>query len=182
MLSLLKAFSRRLGAEVIRYTLGGDCAARFLGVRVGKGCRIIPHSFGTEPWLIRLGDRVTVADGVRLLTHDGATWLLNDGSGRRYRYSPIEIGNDVFIGIGAIIMPGVRIGNRVIVGAGSVVTKSVPDGLIVAGNPAKVIASFDMYKETGLRELPSAADMSGQSWEERVNSIVELKMRPDLST
>ena len=51
----------------------------------------------------------------------------------------VSIGNNVWIGGGVIILPGVNLGNNVIVGAGSVVTKSFPDNVIIAGNPAKVI-------------------------------------------
>ena len=51
----------------------------------------------------------------------------------------IKIGNDVMIGANVVILPGVTIGNRVIVGAGSVVTHDIPDDVVVAGNPAKII-------------------------------------------
>lgn len=52
---------------------------------------------------------------------------------------PIEIGTDVWVGGGAIILPGVRIGSRAVIGAGSVVTKDIPDGMFAAGNPCSVI-------------------------------------------
>ena len=52
---------------------------------------------------------------------------------------PIEIGSDVWVGGGAIILPGVRIGSRAVIGAGSVVTRDVPDGMFAAGNPCRVI-------------------------------------------
>ena len=56
---------------------------------------------------------------------------------------PVEIGNDVWIGGGAIICPGVTIGNGVVIGAGAVVTKDVPDNVFYAGNPAKIIKHID---------------------------------------
>ena len=52
---------------------------------------------------------------------------------------PVVIGNDVWIGLRAVIMPGVHIGNHVIIGSGAIVTKDIPDYAIVGGNPAKVI-------------------------------------------
>ena len=52
---------------------------------------------------------------------------------------PVEIGSDVWVGGGAIILPGVRIGSRAVIGAGSVVTRDVPDAVFAAGNPCRVI-------------------------------------------
>lgn len=52
---------------------------------------------------------------------------------------PVEIGSDVWVGGGAIILPGVRIGSRAVIGAGSVVTRDVPAGAFAAGNPCRVI-------------------------------------------
>ncbi|MDY3920531.1 MAG: DapH/DapD/GlmU-related protein, partial [Hallerella porci] len=57
-----------------------------------------------------------------------------------YEYGiPVEIGNDVWVGGNSVILPGVKIGNNVVIGAGSVVTKNIPDNVIAAGNPCKVI-------------------------------------------
>lgn len=55
------------------------------------------------------------------------------------QYDPIAIGNDVWIGMNACVLPGIEIGDGAVIGAGSVVTKDVPDWAIVAGNPAKII-------------------------------------------
>jgi maltose O-acetyltransferase len=52
---------------------------------------------------------------------------------------PVEIGSDVWVGGGAIILPGVRIGARAVIGAGSVVTRDIPEGVLAAGNPSRVI-------------------------------------------
>ena len=56
---------------------------------------------------------------------------------------PVQIGNDVWVGGGAIICPGVTIGNGAVIGAGAVVTKDVPDNVFYAGNPAKIIKHID---------------------------------------
>jgi len=55
---------------------------------------------------------------------------------------PVEIGSDVWVGGGAIILPGVRIGSQAVIGAGSVVTRDVPDGMFAAGNPCRVIRAI----------------------------------------
>jgi acetyltransferase-like isoleucine patch superfamily enzyme len=125
---------------------GGVAATRALGARVGEGCRILSLDVSSEYELLSFGDRVTVSSGVRFITHDGAGWLVRDAMGaRRYRLAPISVGNDVFIGAGAILMPGVAVGDRCIVAAGSVVTKSVPANSIVGGNPARIIGEFDSF-------------------------------------
>ena len=65
---------------------------------------------------------------------------LNAELRRREEYGkPVEIGSDVWVGGGAIILPGVRIGSRAVVGAGSVVTRDVPEGVFAAGNPCRVV-------------------------------------------
>jgi maltose O-acetyltransferase len=55
---------------------------------------------------------------------------------------PVEIGEDVWVGGGAIILPGVRIGSRAVVGAGSVVTRDIPEGVFAAGNPCRVVRAL----------------------------------------
>lgn len=149
-----------------RWAWPGDQYARSLGVTVGERCRILTRSFSTEPYLIRIGDDVTISTNVLLLTHDGSTWLFRDAKGRRYDYRRIDIGNRVFIGANAIIMPGVRIGDRVIVGAGSVVTKSIPEGLVVAGNPARCVGHFDHLEERALNEYPRHDEIDSKTQKE----------------
>ncbi len=123
---------------------GPVAASRALGVTVGDGCRILSMNVSSEYELISIGDRVTVSSEVLFITHDGTGWLIRDEQGRRhYRYARIQIGDDVFIGARATLLPGVRIGNRCVVAAGAVVVRSVPDGSVVGGNPARVLGRFD---------------------------------------
>jgi acetyltransferase-like isoleucine patch superfamily enzyme len=126
---------------------------RHLGVRIGEGCDILNgiKDFGTEPWLIELGNRVTLTHGVVLLTHDGSSRLFRQsipGSSRwGNRFGTIRILDNSFIGVNAIIMPGVQIGPNSIVGAGSVVTKDVPPETVAVGVPARPVCSLAQYIE-----------------------------------
>ena len=90
---------------------------------------------------VTLGNNVFCAPGVQLYT---ATHPL-DAIARRSKENakPITIGNDCWIGGGAIICPGVTIGSRCVIGAGSVVTKDIPDDSLAAGNPAVVIRKLN---------------------------------------
>lgn len=126
---------------------------RHLGVRIGEGCDLLNgvKDFGTEPWLIEVGNRVTLAHGVVLITHDGASRLfrqqLPGSSGWGNRYGTIRIGDNVFVGVNTIILPNVTIGADSIIGAGSVVTKDVPPQTVVAGAPARPICTLAAYIE-----------------------------------
>ncbi|MCR8899001.1 acyltransferase [Gordonia sp. GONU] len=157
-------------------------AARRAGCVIGNDVRLYSRIENNEPWLVEIGDRVTVSSGVRFVTHDGSGWLCRDEEGRRYRIARIRIGSDVFIGLGTILMPGVSIGNQCIVGSGSVVTRSVPDGYVVAGNPARKIGTFADFM-TKAESWPSAADLTagGKTRREQVDSITELDFRPPVA-
>jgi maltose O-acetyltransferase len=86
---------------------------------------------------VRIGDHTLFGPGVQILTPLHPF----DADSRREREfgKPIEIGSDVWVGAGALILAGVRIGSRAVIGAGSVVTRDVPDGVFAAGNPCRVI-------------------------------------------
>jgi acetyltransferase-like isoleucine patch superfamily enzyme len=165
--------------RVLKLVRGSVYAARSAGVQIGDGCRIISSPVTTEPWLVSIGDRVTISSKVTLVTHDGSGWLFRDDRGRRYRYARIRIGSDVFIGAGAIIMPGVSIGDRCVVGAGSVVTKSIPEESVVAGNPARRVSDWESF-HARLGQWASESDMAGSTYRERVDSIVDEGFRPPL--
>lgn len=99
---------------------------------------------------LTFGDRCVISAGVHLLTHD---FSMDRVAERRYgietdelsRSAPIEIGAQAFIGMNAMILPGVTVGDGAIVGAGSVVTRDVPPDTVVAGNPAVVICDTETY-------------------------------------
>ncbi|QZT36385.1 acyltransferase [Halosquirtibacter xylanolyticus] len=163
------------------YFLGAIRYARFLGVIIGDHCRIYIRDWGSEPFLIEIGNNVTVTAGVRILTHDGSTWLFRDNDGRRYLYNKVTIGNNVFIGCNSIVLPGVTIGDNVVVAAGSVVVKSIPSGKIVGGNPAKIIGDYNEYKRRCLNSYSKEADLNlNLSRNEQIISILDLSQKKSL--
>ncbi len=90
---------------------------------------------------VRIGERCQLGPRVQILT---ATHPLDPAqrAGGWEAGRPVRIGDDVWIGAGAIILPGVSIGNDSVVGAGSVVTHDVPPAVVVAGNPARVLRTL----------------------------------------
>lgn len=131
--------------------------AKEIGVTMGKGCRLIGSpNWGSEPWIIKLGNHTEISFGCTFITHDGATWVFR--THERYknvvRFGGIVIGNNTFIGANSTVLPGVNIGDNCIVGAGSLVTQSIPSGEVWGGVPAKFISSTENFAEKCLRETP----------------------------
>lgn len=112
--------------------------AKKAGVNVGEGNFIASRFWSSEPYLITIGSNCQITDGVKFFTHGGG------GAVRKTHptfdvFGKITIGDYVYIGSNSLIMPGVTVGNNVIIAAGSVVTKSIPDNVVVGGNPVKII-------------------------------------------
>lgn len=138
-MNILKEFMYRLRGEYTTEKLIK------MGMRVGKnfgrlqGVILDP----SHCWLIKIGDNVTMAPRVHILCHDASTkqFLNYTKIGR------VTIGDNVFIGAEAVVLPGVTIGNNVIIGANSTVTHNIPDGMVAAGSPARVICTLEEYLE-----------------------------------
>lgn len=149
--SKMTVLLRRATDLWLRWRLRHDAVAyaRTLGVGIGENCRLIKFqraTFGSEPYLIRLGNHVTVAAGVRFVTHDGGVWVFREAEPQLDVFGPIVVEDNVFIGINAIILPGVTIGRDCVVAAGSVVTKDVPPGFLVAGVPERPLKTIAEYR------------------------------------
>lgn len=119
-------------------------------------------NWGTEPWLITLGANVHITTDVKFVTHDGGTLLFRRFVPDLEITKPIVVGDNVYIGANTIILPGVTIGSNVVVGAGSVVSKDVPDGVVVAGVPARVIKTSAEYFEKIQRESLHLGHLKGE--------------------
>ena len=124
---------------------------RHKGVRIGEKCTIITkiQNFGTEPYLVKLGDNVTITHGVIFITHDGGTRLFRDEFPEMNPYGnvfgTIELGNNVFVGINSLLLPGSKISDNTLVGAGTIVKGNFEPGVVIAGNPGRVICGIDDY-------------------------------------
>lgn len=164
--------------DIIYFMIKGSVPyARKKGVKIGESCRIYIKNWGSEPFLVSIGDHVTVTSGVKFITHDGSTCLVKDIQGRRYqRFAPIQVGSHVFIGINSIIMPGVTIGSNVVIGAGSVVTKDIPDNSVAVGVPAKVVSSFDDYQTKVQNTCSNDSELAGiADYRERVERAMAIQ-------
>ena len=152
-----------------RFFKSGVDYARFIGVKVGEQCHIASDvHFSSEPYLIDIGSYVAVTQGVMLHTHGGGRVA------RRHIpdfdiFGRVKICDYAYIGSGSQIMPGVTIGEGSLVAAGSIVTRSVPAGVVVAGNPAKYVCTVEEYIE---RNKNYNVGTKGLSFEEKKSVLL----------
>ncbi|MGZ5284139.1 MAG: acyltransferase [Kaistella sp.] len=152
--------------------------AKTRGLKVGQNLYIqgIPN-FGSEPFLIEIGDHVTIAENVGFINHGGdarVTKRIEKYKNAR-NFGRIKIGNNTFIGKGSILMPGVSIGSNTIIGSMSIISSSVPDNAVYAGIPAKFICTVEEYGEKLLKnntEYPLELEADRKSLERHL--IVNL--------
>lgn len=142
------------------------------GAKIGENTRLncLINAFGSEPYLVTLGKNCLISEGVHFITHDGGVKVLSDlnyfDGERMDIIAPVTVGNNVYIGTGAFIMPGVTIGDNVIIGAASVVTRDIPDNSVAVGIPCRVIKTVDEYYQSAKKKnrfYPTAR----MSWEEK---------------
>ncbi len=148
------------------------------GMMVGDNTLFVGmQQFGSEPYLINIGKDCLVTDGVRFITHDGSIQVpliaagqsFSDVYSRISTFGRIVIGDNVFIGVGSVILPDTVIGDNCIVAAGSVVKGFFDAGSVVGGNPAKFLCSVDGYFERNSERI-----LKFSSEKSRVEQIIEF--------
>lgn len=127
----------RLRRQVAERMRGEPSMKRLLanGLQMGVRPHIARPTYidGLHPWLITIGDHVTLGPYVAIVTHDASLHHYTSST----RIGRVDIGDRVYVGVGAILLPGTTIGEDSVVGAGAVVHGEIPPGSLVLGNPAK---------------------------------------------
>jgi acetyltransferase-like isoleucine patch superfamily enzyme len=114
---------------------------RASGAKIGKNTMIsLGAKIDVRRGKVSIGDHCLITHGCYILSHDGAAHIVNpDDNGTGF----VTIGDHVFIGVNTVVMRNVTIGNHAIIGAGSVVNKDIPEGVVAAGNPIKIIKELN---------------------------------------
>ncbi|MNK00945.1 Maltose O-acetyltransferase [compost metagenome] len=144
--------------------------AKSLGVKIGEKCSIATRNFGSEPYLIEIGNNVQITNGVKFFCH-GAAWIFRKKNPKFDFFGKIKVGDNVYIGNNVLIMAGVTIGNNTIIAAGAVVTKSVQENSIIGGNPARLLGNVSELEE---RMLKYNIETKGMKYEEKKRILLSL--------
>lgn len=146
MFNILYSIKRRLGiatAEEYKTHLVS------VGIKIGAHTKFFSSKITIDeqrPWMIEIGDYTKITSGVMILQHDYSRSVIRRVYGQVVGESKKTIiGDNVFIGVNAIILMGTHIGNNSIVGAGSIVSGVFPDNVVIAGNPGKIICTIEDY-------------------------------------
>ncbi len=159
------------------YRLRGEVSTEQLiqrGLKVGKHLKRLNNVLidDSHPWLITIGDDVTLAPRVHILAHDASTKVHLGYT----KIGCVNIGDRVFVGAESVILPGVTIGNDVIIGANSTVTHDIPDGMVAVGSPARVICTTEEYLQKE-KERMQACPVYGEDYTMRGGITEEMKAK-----
>lgn len=131
----------RLYRDPVRYF-------RRQGAEIGEGVEIFGANvltFGSEPYLVSIGNHVTISHGVDFITHDGGMRVARSKYPGAYLYGRIQIADNCFIGAHCVLLPGARVGAGSVIGSGSIVSGVIPPSVVAIGAPAKPVRSVEEY-------------------------------------
>lgn len=148
MYKIVKNIVKRINGEVLTSTLVKR------GMRGGNNFNRQQGSYidPTHCFLIEIGNNVTFSIRVTVLAHDAST----KKSTGYTKIGKVIIGDNVFVGANATILPNVKIGDNSIIGANSVVTKDIPANCVAAGNPVKIICSLEEFLNRNQEKMETA--------------------------
>ena len=144
----LYAFVNLYGCEIGDETSIGTFVEIQKGAKIGARCKIQSHTFICEG--VTIEDEVFVGHNVNFINDLYPRATAEDGSLQRdkdWTVIPTVVKRGATVGTGAVLLGGITVGERAVVGAGSVVTKDVPAGVVVAGNPARVLRILDVVRQ-----------------------------------
>ena len=168
----------------IRFTLIVDGCKRAEYLRkhqllkeIGENCMYQSRNFPMDPKMVKIHDNVTIAADVTFCTHDAIRHMLYFRDYGQYvpHLGCIEVEQNVFIGIGSIIMPNVHIGKDSIIAAGSLVLRDVHPGTVVGGVPAKVIGDFERLHAARILEGQELHGLTQTQLEELIWARFNIK-------
>lgn len=142
------------------------------GVKIGNNCHIYSSIVTPEPYLISIGDDVTIAPGVCFLTHDNSVSKLS--ANFTDTFGKIVIGNNCFIGARSILLPGVELGPNTIVAAGSIVTKSFAGDVVIGGCPARKMLTIEDYAR---KIEPYCCNVNGMTFVQKKNYLLSRDVK-----
>jgi len=129
---------------------------RASGVQIGDDCMLSMRAkIDVRRGKVVIGDNCTITYGCIILSHDRSEMHINPGSSGEYTTT---LGDNVYLGVGSIILPGVTIGDNSVIGAGAIVTKDVPPGVVAVGNPAKVIKEIPKFAKSHPQQKPHGSN------------------------
>lgn len=132
------------------------------GAIIGNNVKLLSSTIDVHTsCLVEIGDNVTITNAI-VQAHDASTKLYIGYT----KIAKTIIGNNVFVGMGSIILPGSRIGDNVIIGAGSVVRGLIPENSVVIGNPAKVVCTCEEYIDKNRKKMKET-----KRYEKSINSM-----------
>ena len=135
---------------------------RHYGMTVGDNCTICCNILPSEPYLVTIGNNVTISAPVQLLTHDNSIIKISRGAVTD-TFGSISIGDNCFIGANTVILPGVTLADNIIVAAGSIVTKSFfENNIIIGGNPARKITTWDLSLAKNMKYAQNITGLSAK--------------------
>lgn len=144
------------------------------GMHIGENCNLysVDTIDGGWPWLISMGNNVTISTNVTILAHDASTNIVGCGT----KLGRVEIGNNVFVGTGATILCNTKIGDNVVIGAGAVVCCDLESNGVYVGIPAKKVCSIEQYRKKYEKLRVIRPDFSKtRAWNDWNNSTEEEK-------